>query len=98
MAGINLFSYGAFTLDCSCCPGVPQAGAAHRLDLGKHVKSHSLARAQLARLAHVRRWIPKGATVSVIGDCEFGAIDVLQQMDTWDLPGLVPNDRRYVLS
>ena len=49
----------------------------------KHVKGHSRARVQVALLAHVQRWIPEGATVSVVGDCEFGAIELIRQLDTW---------------
>ena len=49
----------------------------------RHVKGHSRTNVQLALLAHVRRWVPDGATVSVVGDCEFGAVDLIRQLDLW---------------
>lgn len=50
----------------------------------KHIKGHSRANVQLALLAHVRRLVPKGASVSVVGDCEFGAVDLMRQLDDWN--------------
>jgi len=44
---------------------------------------HSTSVKQLALLAHVHRLIPKGVPVLVVGDCEFGAVDVLRQLDRW---------------
>jgi hypothetical protein len=44
---------------------------------------HSTSVKQLALLAHVHRLIPKGVLVLVVGDCEFGAVDVLRQLDRW---------------
>ena len=49
----------------------------------KHVKGHSSSHKQLALLAYVRRLIPTGATVFLVGDREFGAVAVLQQLDGW---------------
>ena len=49
----------------------------------KHVKGHSSAYKQLALLAYVRKLIPKGAAVFLVGDCEFGAVAVLRQLDQW---------------
>ena len=49
----------------------------------KHVKGHSSAAKQLALLAYVRRLIPRGAAVFLVGDCEFGSVAVLQQLDKW---------------
>jgi hypothetical protein len=49
----------------------------------KHVKGHSTARKQLALLAYVRKLLPKGAAVFLVGDCEFGPVDVLRQLDRW---------------
>jgi hypothetical protein len=49
----------------------------------KHVKGHSSAWKQLALLAYVRSLIPSGAAVFLVGDCEFGAVTVLQQLDRW---------------
>jgi len=49
----------------------------------KHVKGHSSAQKQLALLAYVRSLIPPGAAVFLVGDCEFGAVAVLRQLDSW---------------
>jgi hypothetical protein len=49
----------------------------------KHVKGHSSAFKQLALLAYVRSLIPAGATVFLVGDCEFGSVAVLRQLDRW---------------
>ena len=49
----------------------------------KHVRGHSSAWKQLALLAYVRQLIPRGAAVFLVGDCEFGSIAVLRQLDQW---------------
>jgi hypothetical protein len=49
----------------------------------KHVKGHSTAGKQLALLVYVRKLLPKGAAVFLVGDCEFGPVDVLRQLDRW---------------
>ena len=49
----------------------------------KHIKGHSSARKQLALLSYVRSLIPPGSAVFLAGDCEFGAVAVLQQLDNW---------------
>jgi hypothetical protein len=49
----------------------------------KHVKGHSSAGKQLSLLAYVQQLIPKGAAVFLVGDCEFGSIAVLRQLDKW---------------
>ena len=49
----------------------------------KHVKGHSTARKQLALLAYVRRLLPDEAAVFLVGDCEFGSVAVLSQLDKW---------------
>jgi hypothetical protein len=49
----------------------------------KHVKGHSTAGKQLALLAYVRKLLPTGATAFLVGDCEFGPVDVLRQLDRW---------------
>jgi hypothetical protein len=37
----------------------------------------------LALLAYVRKLIPTEAAVFLVGDCEFGAVAVLRQLDQW---------------
>jgi Transposase DDE domain len=49
----------------------------------KHVRGHSSAWKQLALLAYVRKLIPRGAAVFLVGDCEFGSVAVLRQLDSW---------------
>jgi hypothetical protein len=49
----------------------------------KHVRGHSTAVKQLALLAYVRQLIPAGAAVFLVGDCEFGSVAVLRQLDRW---------------
>ena len=49
----------------------------------KHVRGHSTARKQLALLAYVRQLLPPGAAVSLVGDTEFGPVEVLRQLDRW---------------
>ena len=49
----------------------------------KQVKGHSTPKTHLALLAHVRSLVPQGIAVMVVGDTEFGAVDVLQQLDRW---------------
>jgi hypothetical protein len=49
----------------------------------KHVKGHSRAFKQIALLAYVGKLIPAGAAVFLVGDCEFGSVAVLRQLDRW---------------
>ena len=49
----------------------------------QHAKGHSTAGKQLALLAYVRCLIPSTAAVFLVGDCEFGSIPVLRQLDRW---------------
>lgn len=49
----------------------------------KHVRGHSPAWKQLALLAYVSKLLPKGAPVFLVGDSEFGPVEVLRQLDAW---------------
>jgi len=49
----------------------------------KHVRGHSSASKQLALLSYVRTLIPIGAAVFLVGDCEFGSVEVLKWLDQW---------------
>lgn len=49
----------------------------------KHVKGHTTPKVQLALLTYVRSLLPQGIAVLLVGDCEFGAVDVLKQLDAW---------------
>ena len=49
----------------------------------KSSRGHSSSHKQMALLAYVRKLIPKGAGVFLVGDCEFGSITILRQLDAW---------------
>jgi hypothetical protein len=49
----------------------------------KQAKGHSTGAKQLALLAYVRSLIPVEAAVFLVGDCEFGSVPVLRQLDRW---------------
>jgi len=49
----------------------------------KKARGHSGAGKQLALLAYVRNLLPKSAAVFLVGDCEFGPVEVLEQLDRW---------------
>ncbi len=46
-------------------------------------RGHSSAYKQLALLARVQAIIPPGVPVLLVGDSEFGAVEVLRQLDAW---------------
>ena len=48
-----------------------------------HVRGHSSGYKQIALLAYVKTLIPTGATVFLVGDTEFGPVNVLKQLDIW---------------
>jgi hypothetical protein len=49
----------------------------------KHVRGHSSAVKQLALLNYVRRLLPAHAVVFLVGDCEFGSVEVLKWLSQW---------------
>ena len=49
----------------------------------KSARGHSSAYKQTALLAYVKGLIPAQTPVLVVGDSEFGAVEVLKQLDTW---------------
>jgi hypothetical protein len=49
----------------------------------KHIKGHSKPETQLALLAYVRSLLPNGKAVLLVGDCEFGAVELLKQLEKW---------------
>lgn len=49
----------------------------------KSAKGHSSAYKQLALLAYVRKLLPKGVPVLLVGDSEFGAVEVIRQLEAW---------------
>jgi len=46
-------------------------------------RGHSSARKQLALLSYVRGLLPKGVAVLLVGDSEFGSVDVLKTLKRW---------------
>jgi hypothetical protein len=48
----------------------------------KHVKGHSTAWKHLALLAYVRKLLTVGAAAFLVGDNEFGPVEVLKRLDT----------------
>ena len=48
-----------------------------------HTRGHSSARIILALLVYVRTLLPEGIAVLLVGDCEFGSVDVLRQLEVW---------------
>jgi hypothetical protein len=46
-------------------------------------RGHSSAGKQLALLAYVHKLLPKNAAVILVGDTEFGSVEVLKQLDHW---------------
>jgi hypothetical protein len=49
----------------------------------EHVRGHSTGATQLALLNYVRSLLPKGMAVLLVGDSEFGPVEVLRQLDRW---------------
>ncbi len=49
----------------------------------KKSRGHSSAAKQLALLAYVRRLIPTSTPVLLVGDSEFGTVDVIRQVEAW---------------
>jgi len=47
-------------------------------------RGHSSAAKQLALLAYVRQLIPANIPVSLVGDSEFGAIEVIRRLEIWE--------------
>jgi hypothetical protein len=49
----------------------------------KHIRGHSTPEVQLALLYYVKSLLPRGIAVLLVGDSEFGAVEVLKQVDAW---------------
>jgi hypothetical protein len=46
-------------------------------------KGHSSPSVQIALLRYVRALLPTGVKADLVGDCEFGAIDLITQLEAW---------------
>jgi hypothetical protein len=49
----------------------------------QYVRGHSSAFKHLALLNYVRKLLPVGAVVFLVGDCEFGSVEVRKRLDQW---------------
>jgi hypothetical protein len=49
----------------------------------RQVRGHSSAGKQLAVLNYVRLLLPIGIPVFLVGDCEFGSVEILKWLDQW---------------
>jgi len=49
----------------------------------KHVRGHSTASIHLDLLSYVCTLLPQGIAVLLVGDTEFGSVEVLLQLDSW---------------
>lgn len=49
----------------------------------RSTRGHSSALKQRALLSYVRQMVPSQAAVVVVGDSEFGAVEVLRQLESW---------------
>ncbi len=49
----------------------------------KSSRGHSSSRKQLALLSHLRQLLPKDAQVLLLGDSEFGSVEVIRQVENW---------------
>ena len=47
------------------------------------IRSYYGAIKQMALLNYVRKLLPVGAAVFLVGDCEFGSVEVLKWLDQW---------------
>jgi len=49
----------------------------------RNIKGHSSSDRQLSLLGYVHSLLPRGMAVLLVGDCEFGAVEILRQLDRW---------------
>ncbi len=49
----------------------------------KHKRGHSTVKQQIKLLTKVKALIPDGASVSLVGDSEFGKVELLEKLETW---------------
>lgn len=60
-------------------------------------RGHSTAARQLALLRAIRKVLPADAQVLLVGDQEFGAIEVLRQLDTWHWKYVLHQKGKYLI-
>lgn len=60
-------------------------------------RGHSSCGRQLALLRYLYQLLPADARVLVVGDTEFGEIDILEQLDEWDWKYALRQQGRYLV-
>ena len=60
-------------------------------------RGHSTCERQLALLRYLYRLLPTDAQVLVVGDTEFGEVDILQQLDEWGWQYVLRQQGRYLV-
>lgn len=61
-------------------------------------RGHSLATTQCALLAHVQSLLPAGARVLLLGDSEFGSVELMRHLDQWGWDYVLRQKGRTLLS
>jgi hypothetical protein len=64
----------------------------------KGTRGHSLATTQSALLAYVRQLLPEGAKVLVVGDSEFGSVELMRHLNQWQWSYVLRQKGRTLLS
>lgn len=61
-------------------------------------RGHSSARKQIALLKYVHSLLPANQQVQLVGDSEFGAVAILQQLEAWSWQYVLRQKGRYLVS
>jgi hypothetical protein len=64
----------------------------------KGTRGHSLATTQCALFAYIRSLLPAGASVLVVGDSEFGSVDLMRHFNQWGWEYVLRQKGRTCLS
>lgn len=64
----------------------------------KGTRGHSLATTQAALLAYVHHLLPQGANVLVVGDSEFGSVELMRHLNQWGWSYVLRQKGRTCLS
>lgn len=64
----------------------------------KGTRGHSLATTQCALFAYIRTLLPEGASVSVVGDSEFGSVELMRHFSQWGWAYVLRQKGRISLS
>lgn len=64
----------------------------------KGTRGHSLATTQCALFAYIRSLLPAGASVLVVGDSEFGSVELMRHFNQWEWAYVLRQKGRTCLS